>query len=235
MIRLLAATFLAATFVAAAFPAAAIALAQQPDPAPAAPAQISFHFDRPGLTVPKFILTVNEDASGRYEADQIFPAQPGSSIQQTQHIDRKVTLSFATTAHIFAIARELDRFNITCASAAKNIADTGTKTLEYTGEGGNGSCTYNFSENKRVVSLTDLFQAIAVTLDMGRKLDFDHRFDRLGLDAATASLVEEVEAGRAAELGTIYTTLRSIAQDSELLDRVRSRAAKLLRQAQPAA
>jgi hypothetical protein len=178
---------------------------------------------------------VNEDGSGRYEAEQIFPAQPGGiTPPEAQHIDRKIILSLTTTLRIFATARELNRFNMTCASSAKNIADTGAKTLRYTGEGGDGACGYNYSQDKRVVALTDLFQAIAETLDIGRKLEFDHRFDRLGLDATMATLVEEVEAGRAAELGTIYTTLKSIAQDSELLERVRLRAAKLLRQAQPA-
>ena len=233
MIRLLAANLIAATLLAA-----STAFAQQPEQATAASPtnQITFHFDRPGLTVPRFTLTVNQDATGRYEADQILPAQPGATAPpETQHIDRKITLSLATTLRIFATARELDRFNVTCASSLKNIADTGAKTLHYTGEGGDGTCTYNFAQDKRVVALTGLFQAIAETLDTGRKLDFEHRFDRLGLDATMASLVEQVDSGRAAELGTIYTTLRSIAQDSELLERVRSRAEKLMRQAQPAA
>lgn len=205
--------------------------AQRVEPAPAATAQVSFHFEHPGLSVPKFTLIVDESGSGRYEADQTSTAPPGSNDSATQQIDRKIALSPATTRRIFAAARDLDRFNIVCASAAKNIADTGTKTLQYTGKSGDGSCVYNFSENKRVVALTDLFLAIAVTLDIGRKLDFDHRFDRLGLDASMASLVEQVDAGRATELGTIYTTLDSIAQDSELLERVRLSATKLLRQA----
>ncbi len=134
------------------------------------------------------------------------------------------------TAKIFTAARDLNRFNDACASNAKNIADTGKKTLRYSGEGGEGSCTYNYSENKRVVMLTEAFLGIAYTLDLGRKLDFDHRFDRLGLDAVTALLVAGVESGRAVEVGTIAPTLRSIAEDSELLERVRLRAAKLLRQ-----
>ena len=44
-----------------------------------------------------------------------------------------------------------------------------------------------------MVALTEMFQAISLTLDMGRKLDFDHRFDRLGLDATMASLTDMVE------------------------------------------
>ncbi len=61
----------------------------------------------------------------------------------------------------------------------------GRKTLRYSGPDGEGSCVYNFSENKNVVELTDLFQGIVRTLEVGRKLDFDHRFDRLGLDEET--------------------------------------------------
>lgn len=243
MIQLLAAAFVVSTLLAA-----AVAHAQQPEAAPAtAPAvlpsaraatapssRISFHFDRPGLAVPLFTLTIAEDGSGRYEAEQSFASQPGrSAAPETQHIDRELTLSRITTARIFATARALDRFTVTCASNAKGIADTGTKTLQYSGEGGDGACVYNFSKDERVVALTDLFEAIATTLDIGRKLEFDHRFDRLGLDSTIANLVEDIDAGRAVEIGTISATLKSIAQDSEVLDRVRLRAAKLLRAAQP--
>lgn len=199
-------------------------------------AQVSFGFERPGMAVPRFTLTVREDGTGRYEADQVFPASPGTSASEapaTQHIDRPISLTTATTAQVFTNARALERFNTACASSLKGIADTGKKTLRYTGASGDGSCTYNFSQDKRVIALTDMFQGIALTLDMGRKLDFDHRFDRLGLDATMASLAEQVDAGRAIELGTIASTLKSIAGDSEVLERVRLRAARLLKQAQP--
>ena len=210
-------------------------LAQQTD-APKPPAQVTFQFERSGLEVPKFMLTVNEDGSGRYEADQVYAnastsdAKPGSD---TQHIDRRIIVSAATTKRIFAAARALNRFNDTCASKARNIADTGTKTLHYSGDGGEGSCVYNYSQDKQVVMLTETFQAMAATLDIGRKLDFDHRFDRLGLDAVTVQLAQEVDAGRAIEVGIIAPTLQSLIEDSEVMERVRSRAAKLLQQAQP--
>ncbi len=83
-----------------------------------------------------------------------------------------------------------------------------------------------------MVSLTETFQAIAETLDLGRKLDFEHRFDRLGLDATMAKLAEDVDSGSAKEVVTIAATLRSIARDSEVLDRVRLRAARLLKLAE---
>jgi hypothetical protein len=200
----------------------------------AATAEVSFHFERPGLPVPKFTLTVDENGTARYEADEVSSTRGAAEADPapTQHLSRTVTLSRATTEKIFANARALDRFNTVCASKAKNIADTGTKTLHYSGDDGQGRCSYNYSENKRVALLTDLFLGIARTLDVGRKLDFQHRFDRLGLDSTMASLNEEVDGGRAVEVGVIAPTLRSLAEDSEVLQRVRQRAARLLQVAQ---
>ncbi len=120
--------------------------------------------------------------------------------------------------------------NIECASKAKNIADTGKKTLTYTGADGSGSCTYNYSEIKAIDMLADTFLAIAYTLDEGRTLAFLHRYDRLGLDAEMISFAQELEAGRAIELGTISPTLAAIADDTAVIQRVRLRAAKMLEQ-----
>jgi hypothetical protein len=153
------------------------------------------------------------------------PSAPG------QIIDRKITLSPATTESLFKIARSLDYFNIACASKAKNIADTGKKTLSYSGSDGHGSCLYNYSENKSVSQLTETFQAIAFTMDEGRKLDFMHRYDRLGLYSEIDSLRHEVEAKRALELGNISQSLTSIAQDEALMEKVRQRAVALLNMA----
>ena len=212
--------------------------AQPPAPsgAPASttkmPAEVSFQFDRTGLPVPRFTLRLWEDGTGRYVADQAeLPATATSSRgQAAQHIDRPIKLTSATIGKVFKSARSLNHFNIECASKAKNIADTGKKTLTYTGEDGSGSCLYNYSEVKSVETLTDEFQAIAFTLDEGRRLEFLHRYDRLGLDAEMILLAQEAEAGRALELGTISPTLLAIADDTALIQRVRLKAQKMLEQ-----
>ncbi|WP_158793867.1 hypothetical protein [Granulicella sp. L60] len=194
---------------------------------------VSFQFDRAGLPIPHFALRVREDGTGSYQADQAARSSTDSSMrgEAAQHIDRPIGLSSATASKVFAAARTLDHFNVGCASKAKNIADTGTKTLSYTGADGSGSCTYNFSENKTVAMLTDTFLAIANTMDEGRKLEFLHRYDRLGLDEEMNFLTEQVEAGRALELETISATLSSLADDTALMQRVRLRAVQLLEKA----
>ncbi|GAC1415138.1 MAG: hypothetical protein NVSMB62_02170 [Acidobacteriaceae bacterium] len=206
-------------------------------------AEVSFGFERSGLPVPKYTLTVHEDGTGTYQGEELtasglrtvssqFQPSPASSKPQeagpSEPFLQSFTLSSATSHRIFALARTLKQFNLACASKAKNIADTGTKTLTYRSPAGGGSCTYNYSENKNVVQLTDLFYGLTETMDTGRRLDHLHRYDRLGLDSAIGLLAQQVTDGRALELGSIAETLRSIASDADLMQRVRVRASQLL-------
>jgi hypothetical protein len=205
------------------------------DPPAVLQGQVSFQFERAGLPVPRYTLEIHEDGTGRYQADESasVPNQSSSAPQYVggKHIDRPIVLSPTTVAKIFKQARALDHFNITCTSKAKNVADTGKKTLTYIGSDGRGSCVYNYSDNKNVTALSDMFLAIAFTMDEGRRLEFFHRYDRLGLDAEITSLEHEAGEGRALEMGTIAPTLASIEGDTALIQRVRLKAGKLLEQA----
>ena len=213
-----------------------LAFAQTAEPpaaaSPKAQAEVSFKFDRIGLPVPHFVLQVREDGTGRYEADQSEVQATVNSMrgQAAQHIDRPINLSKGTVTKIFKETRAANYFNIECASKAKNIADTGKKTLSYKGTDGSGSCTYNYSEEKSIDALTNTFLAIAYTIDEGRRFEFLHRYDRLGLDAEMISFAQEAEAGRALELGTISSALAAIADDTAVIQRVRLKAQKMLQQ-----
>lgn len=206
------------------------AFAGQSAEANKAGAEVAFQFERTGISVPHFTLRIHEDGTGSYQADEIEGASDVGEVRYTaaKHIDRAMSLTPETTARIFKMARQLRRFDMNCASRAKNIANTGTKTLSYTGSDGTGSCTFNYSDNKDVETLTATFLAIAQTLDEGRRLEHVHRYDRLGLDAETISLEQEAAAGRAIELETIAPVLNSIAEDMTVMERVRLRVAKLL-------
>jgi hypothetical protein len=115
-----------------------------------------------------------------------------------------------------------------CNSKAKNLANTGKKTLSYAGPDGSGSCVYNYSDSREVEMLTNVFLGIAYTMDEGRRLEFLHRYDRLGLDAEMTAMEDSVKMGRALELNTIEPVLTSIAKDTAVMQRVRQQAAKFL-------
>jgi hypothetical protein len=194
------------------------------------PAEISFAFERPGLSVPSYTMTISTIA-GRYEGTEVSQSERSSTTAPPpQPFKQNFTISLATAHKIVALAHSLNNFNVECSSKAKNIADTGKKTLRYFGhpDPWQGSCTYNYTENKDVQALTLIFQGIAETMDQGRNLDFLRRFDRLGLDAAVTFLAQEVSEGRALELGTIAPSLRAIVEDAEVMQRVRTKAATLL-------
>ena len=192
---------------------------------------VEFSFERPGLQVPHYQLQLFENGTGQYRGEEV-PMTVG-------HVDpppsaqpfptKSLHVSLSTAGKVFALARSLNYFNVSCASSAKNVADTGKKSLMYVHlPDVRSSCTYDYTENKDVETLTGIFQGIAETLDEGRKLDYLHRYDRLGLDAEMESFSREVADGHAIELQTIADTLRSIADDPEVMQRVRTRANALL-------
>jgi hypothetical protein len=200
----------------------------QSQPAPAAPS-IDFTFEHPGVPVPRYTLTLSQNGQGQYRGEQLEPAAPSDPPPTPQPFDTAFAITPTTTAKIFALSAKLNHFHLPCASHAKNIASTGAKTLRYTAPDTTASsCTYDYTENKDVQQLTQILQAIAETMDQGRRLDFLHQYDRLGLDHAITALASEVSSGQALELTLIAPTLHSIAEDAEVMQRVRTRATALL-------
>ncbi len=194
--------------------------------APATPsAVVTFTYERKGMDVPRFSLSVGEDGSGHYSAMEV--ARRGVA-EEPQVIERAVTMSPGRVKAVFAAARELKFFQVGCAATLKGVASLGAKTLRYAGPDGAGRCAYDYADDKRVMLLTDVFLAMAATLDEGRVLDTLHRFDRLGLDEEISGFADEVKKGNAIELENIEPTLRGIAGDAEVIERVRVRAGDLL-------
>lgn len=189
--------------------------------------RFTFDWSAKGVAVPRYTILMNADGTGTYHAEATMPQS-----SELRSIDRPLLFSAANLKAAWSALHVMRTSEEPCVSKLKNIADTGTKTLTYRDAEGDGSCTYNHSENKGTVQLTEMFVAIEQTLEEGRALDFKHRFDRLGLDAEISNLMTSIEAGRATEIGNIAATLRSIAGDTEVIQRVRLRAAKLLEQAQ---
>jgi hypothetical protein len=199
------------------------------------PAVLVYHFERTGLPVPEYTITVHEDGSGTYAATYLAPVAdttrygamnttvPAPPTNATQ----VMTLSAGTTAKLFEKVRVRGQL-LGCESKQKNIAQTGNKTIRYSGPDAEVSCTFNYTENKSVDWMNDTFQAIAQTMDQGRTIEQKHRYDRLGLDRVLTSLVDEVKEGRAQEIGTIAPILQSLVDDTQVMERVRKRAAGLL-------
>jgi len=211
-------------------------LAQQPTavPAPAVPTQpsVRFSFDwSQGFPWQTYSVTVQSDGKCRFDG-----TPHADETNDTDPYQQDFTMSAANRQKIFDLAQKLNYFRGDFASPMKRIAQTGQKTLQYQSPQVHGSATYNWSQNSDVEELTRLFTAIAMTIDFGRKLAFQYRFDKLGMDKLLKELEDQQASHGVEELAIIAPMLRKIANDPNLMNISRQSAERLLHnQGQPAA
>ncbi|HZD30980.1 MAG TPA: hypothetical protein VE779_04890 [Candidatus Angelobacter sp.] len=203
----------------------------------AAGSSIVFKFDwdqgRPWLN-----YTISVDDSGNAHFQGVGnPIDSGDSDSYSEDF----ILSDANRQKIFQLAGKTNFFQGNFEAKQKNLAHTGEKTLEFHGQTSGGgkaastSTTYNYSPNLDIQELTRFFQAVATTVDFGRKLTFQYRFDKLGLDARLYSLQEMQSSHFAEELQAIEPILQKIASDPNMMHISRTTAKQLLKSIGPTA
>jgi len=191
---------------------------------------IVFKFDwDQGLPWAKYTISV-DDAGGAHFQGNGNPEESGDGDEFSQDF----TMSDANRQKIFDLAKKADYFQGNLEIKQKNIAQTGQKTLEYHGiRAGITSATYNYSPNQNVEELTRIFQAVAMTIDFGRKLAFDYRFNKLGIDARLHSLQDMQASHYIEELQAIEPILQKIAADPNMMHINRVTAGQLLKSIGP--
>ena len=192
-------------------------------------AQIRFVYENPKLQPSKYVLTVGEDGNGHFRSEGA--ARVTGQNMSSEPQDRPIHISRTLREAMFATARKSKLFAFPCDDGGKNVAFQGTKTLEYEGPEGNGSCVYNWSKNAQIEKLTDEFEAMAATLDEGSKLQRQYEHGRLSLDSEMEILEQMVHDGRAIEVENIAPILQTLAGDEAVLQRVQRRARALLQAA----
>jgi hypothetical protein len=190
-------------------------------------AQLRFTYENAKLEPHKYVLAVGEDGSGNYHSEGSVSSIDGQNMSSGS-LDRPIHVSKALRESMFAAARKSKFFAKACEDGGKNIAFQGTKTLEYTGPDGQGSCIYNWSKDSQIGKLTDQFQAIAAALDEGSKLQRQYDHGRLSLDSEMEILDQMVRDKRAIEIENIAPLLQTLAGDEAVLQRVQRRAKTLL-------
>ncbi len=196
----------------------------QQEAAPAARPAVTFSFDwNQGIPWQTYSITVQADGNTHFQGTPT-PDGPGD----TDPFQQDFTMSEANRVKIFELAKKLNYFQGDVDSHLKKIAQTGSKTLAYQSAATHGSTTYNWSQNADVQELNRLFLAIANTLDYGRKLTFQYRFDKLGMNTRLQEL-QDIRANHyAEELGAIEPILRKIADDPNMMHISRQIAQQLL-------
>jgi hypothetical protein len=185
----------------------------------------SITFDRfwSTFTPQSVTMTVSANGAGKYSSRN--PEKTGDDVDDFQ---TEFTISPAGRDKLFRDAKEANYFDGDFTFKKHVVASTGKKTLSYSDPVRHFSTTFDYSENKAIQEITNIFAGISNTIEHGRKLQFLRRFDKLGLEEELKTMEDAVESHNLAELQIIRATLESIAQDSTVLNIARQRAKKLL-------
>lgn len=171
-------------------------------------------------------FTVQSTGSSRYISRNPFktPDQRETDPDYTLEF----TMSAATRDKLFRLAKETNYFNGDFTFKKHPVSSTGKKTLTYADQARHFETTYDYSENKAIEEITNIFQGVSNTLEHGRKLQYLRRFDKLGLEEELKGMESLAENDFLAELQLIAPTLENIANDPAILNIARQRAKRLL-------
>ena len=207
---------------------AAATPAQEPvQQAKPATAVVRFGFDWPAQNPPRYSITVDANGHATYRSEPAADANGGSA-PEPYTVEWNATDD--TRRKIFEDVEKANYLHGNFEAKAK-VAMTGMKTLAYKDASHDASATFNYSENPEVRDLTHIFQSIAFTAEVGRKLEHDIRFDKLGVDSDLKGLQEQQKQGNAMEFGSIAPLLQKIASDYAMMRMSQQRAKEMLRSA----
>jgi len=204
-------------------PAVAQQATEPPAPVRTGQEEVIFLFDWPqGRPWTSYSLRVQADGKTHFEGD------PSPAETDSDPFQQDLLLSETNRRKIFDLAKRANYFQGNF-DYPKKIAQTGKKTLEYQSPSVQASTTYNWSQNTDIQELTRIFQGVATTLDYGRKLTFQYRFDKLGMDQRIKELEQLQQQGYVEELQAIEPILRRIADDPNIMHITRESAKHLLK------
>lgn len=189
----------------------------------------TFSLDFPNADPPHYSIAVSADGRAAYQSNPSSEASTG-----VPYIYR-FTMSTENLHKIFNAAKQLKYFNQDFEYRKGKVAFTGNKTLAYKDGDRDFHSSYNWSANNTVDQLTDLFEGIAETMEFGRRLSYYHEHDKLGLEAELKRLQEMEKDHQLAEIQAITPILKSIADDSNVLNISRRRAEAIISSVPPSA
>ncbi len=186
---------------------------------------LSFEQSFPGSDPEHFVITLTSDCKATYQSNGKLADQSASG--DSYRYDFVMTESNCTK--LFDLTKRAHYFESDISSKKKNMAAMGIKTLSYKDNQKTSKATYNYSPLPEVQELTARFQALGSTIEFGRRLEYDHHYQKLALDEDIKRMQENLSAtGGLDQIPAIFPILQKIVDDPSLMNMVRSRAQRLL-------
>jgi hypothetical protein len=195
-------------------------MSQQSSGKDSATATITFTLDFPHSSPEHYSIAVDSSGHARYECKP----QPDDEIY-----DSEFDLSAGTRERIFGLAKQAKYFAENVDSGNRKLAFAGAKILSYEDSARNNTQRYNYSTVAPVRDLTSIFQDLAATLDYGRRLTYDHHYQKLALDDELKRMEDQAGNNELAEIQSIDSVLQSIVDDDSVMNIVRVRAREVMK------
>ncbi len=171
-------------------------------------------------------ITIAADGSAIYRSQEKQAAHDNADAPYTV----RFTATENTRQRIFELAKTLDYFHGNYEFRGGNVAKTGVKTLRYINGAQSSETSLNFSTNTDMMDLVDLFQKISATIELGRRIEFKLRFDKLGLDSDLKFMESLSTREGLLEVQTVEPVLRRALSDRGTMNISRQRIQHILSQ-----
>jgi hypothetical protein len=185
---------------------------------------VAFEQTFPGSDPAHYLISITSDCHATYESNG--KLTPQSEGDDSFHLGFKA--SAPTCSKVFDLAKQAHYFEREIDSKKKNLASTGIKVLSYKDGQKSTKSTYNYSTIVSVQELTEIFQGLGATLEFGRRLEYDHHYQKLALDDEMKRMQESETSRGLQDVSAIEAILQQIVDDPSVIQVVRVRAQRLL-------
>jgi hypothetical protein len=193
--------------------------------APAVPAKLTYSRTFKGSTPEYLAIVVDSNGSGTYEGRKLDEAQ----IQSPNSFQ----LSSRTTERIFTLAGELHNFHAVQLESHKKVANLGEKTFTFQQGEAVNRVVFNYTENRIARELVDLFEAVGAVEQHVGALEFEMKYDPLGLSQELLQIQIELNDKSLTDPQLLIPTLEKIAHGSRFLHLAQVRAQEIIERVQP--
>jgi hypothetical protein len=187
------------------------------------PAKLTYSRTFKGSTPEYLLITVDSKGSGTYEGHKLDEAQSPRPFQ----------LSAGTTERIFALTGQLHNFQSVDLESHKKVANLGEKTLTYQQGEDVNRVVFNYTENRIAGELVDLLEAVGTVQEHIAALEFEMKYDPLGLSQELLQIQIELNSKSLADPEMLLPTLEKIAHGSRFLHLAQVRAQQIIERIQP--
>ena len=188
------------------------------------PSTVTFTLDFPGSQPEHYFISIQSGGAARYESS----GKVAADSDDTDSFGLDFTASTELREKVFALAAKAGYFQKDLDAHHKNIAFTGKKILTYKDAKRQGESTYNYAAQPAAQELTSLLQSLSATLEFGRRLHYDHRYQKLAIDQELKRMEEENRITALVEVSAIAPILHQIIDDPSVMNVSRARAQRLL-------